>query len=104
MKNSSTEKTREKVYSLLKSVPEGRVTTYSALAKAAATHPRAVAAFMKSNKDPAGIPCYKVVRSDGSLGGYSCPGGVKRKAALIRKEGIPLANGKIDLESRMHRF
>lgn len=95
---------REKVYAMLRSVPRGKITTYGALAKAAGTHPRAVAMFMKYNPDPIKTPCYKVIRSDGSLGGYSGRGGVKTKAALLRKDGISLAKGKIDLKNRLHRF
>ncbi|MFH1237193.1 MAG: MGMT family protein [Candidatus Aenigmatarchaeota archaeon] len=95
---------RETVYSLLRKVPRGRITTYGALAKATGTHPRAVAMFMKHNPDPIKTPCYKVIRSDGSLGGYSGRGGVKTKTALLKKDGITLANGKIDLKNRLYRF
>ena len=70
---------KELVYSLLKKVPENNVTTYKELAKAAGTHPRAVAVFMKMNKNPEKIPCFRVVRSDGEIGGYSGPGGVKKR-------------------------
>ncbi|MCX6817390.1 MAG: MGMT family protein [Candidatus Aenigmarchaeota archaeon] len=94
----------EIVYSLLRRVPRGKITTYGALAKAAGTHPRAIAMFMKHNPDPVKTPCYKVVRSDGSLGGYSGRGGVKTKAQLLRKDGITLRNGKIDLKRQLHRF
>lgn len=95
---------KHKVYALLKRVPKGKITTYRALAKACKTHPRAVAMFMKHNPDPVRTPCYKVIRSNGSLGGYSGRGGVKTKVALLKKDGISLANGKIDVKNRLYRF
>ncbi len=95
---------KSKVYALLKSVPEGKVATYKELAKAACLHPRAVGIFMKMNEDPVDIPCYKVIRSDGSLGGYSGAGGTSKKAALLRKDGIEVKNGRIDLRKHLHIF
>ena len=92
------------VYSLLKKVPRGKVTTYSELAKAAGTHPRAVAVFMKHNQDVINIPCYKAVRSDGRVGGYSAAGGVKKKISLLKKDGIEVANGRIDTKKYVHKF
>ena len=95
---------RELVYSLLRKVPKDKVTTYAELARAAGTHPRAVAAFMKTNKDPEGVPCFRVVRSDGGMGGYSGPGGARKKRELLERQGIPVRNGKLDLERHLHRF
>ncbi|MFH1161663.1 MAG: MGMT family protein [Candidatus Jorgensenbacteria bacterium] len=42
------------------------------------------------------VPCHRVVRSDGSLGGYA--GGAKKKATLLRKEKVLIGHEKIDLE------
>jgi O-6-methylguanine DNA methyltransferase len=92
---------REKVYELLKQVPQKRVTTYKELAKATGVHQRAVAIYMKTNKDPVRIPCFRVIRSDGSLGGYS--GGIKKKMELLKKDGIEVVNGKVD-GNYIHRF
>jgi len=47
---------------------------------------RAVANAVGANPLPISIPCHRVVRSDGGLGGYSAPGGVKKKLALLKKE------------------
>jgi len=62
---------RDLVFSLLKTVPDGRVVTYAGLARAAGNSPRAIAAYMRGSLDPAGIPCFREVMSDGRLGGYS---------------------------------
>ncbi len=95
---------RRLVYSLLRQVRGDRVVTYGELARAAGTHPRAVAVFMRTNRDPDGIPCFRVVMSDGGLGGYSGPGGARRKAELLRMNGIAVERGMVDLEKHSHRF
>ena len=51
---------------------------------------RAVANAIGMNPYAPKIPCHRVVRSDGSLGGYSGPGGVKTKKKLLKSEGILL--------------
>ena len=95
---------RKLVYSLLSSVPKNKVTTYAELARAAGTHPRAVATFMKTNRDPEKIPCFRVVKSDGHVGGYSGAGGAEKKIGLLRENGIQVKGNFVDLEKHMHRF
>ncbi|MEM5871559.1 MAG: MGMT family protein, partial [Candidatus Aenigmatarchaeota archaeon] len=80
------------------------VTTYKELAKVSGLHPRVVGILMKNNKNTLSIPCYKVVRSDGKVGGYSGKGGVKRKIELLKKDGIEVKNGKIDLKRYIYMF
>lgn len=94
---------RQEVYRLLKNVPKDKVTTYKEIANAAGTHPRAVAVFMKTNKDPEHIPCFRVIRSDGNVGGYSGIGGTAGKIQLLRKHGIEVAGGRVP-EKYIHRF
>jgi O-6-methylguanine DNA methyltransferase len=95
----------EKVYAALKKVPKWKVTTYKELAKAIRSKAyRAVGTAMKMNKDPAHIHCYRVVRSDGSIGEYSAPGGTAKKAELLKADGIEITNGRIDLRRYLHRF
>lgn len=93
-----------KVYSLLKRVPKGKVTTYLELGRASKIHPRAVGTLMKNNRDPVNIPCYRVVRSDGSLGGYSAKGGIKTKTKLLRRDGIEMRKGRVNLKKHLHTF
>ena len=81
-----------KVWSYLKKIPPGSVKTYSQVAKAI-RKPRAVRAVANAiGKNPYApkIPCHRVIRSDGSLGGYSGKGGLKTKRLLLKKEGITL--------------
>ena len=77
------------VATTLARVSRGETITYSELA-AAAGHPRAqraVGNLLAANPYPVIIPCHRVVRSDGSLGGFS--GGEGWKARLLKIEGLP---------------
>ena len=93
-----------KVLELLRKIPAGKVTTYKELARACKTSPRAVGRILRNNKQPERYPCYKVVMSDGSLGGYCGIAHSKKKIALLKKDGIVVKDGKIDLEKHCHRF
>ena len=79
-----------KIWDFLKKIPKGTVKTYSEVAKAIGKPlaVRAVANAIAKNPYPIQIPCHRVIRSDGSLGGYSGEGGVKKKKNLLKKEGI----------------
>ncbi len=81
-----------KVWAYLCKIPRGRVKTYSQVAKAIGKPlaVRAVANAIGKNPYAPKIPCHRVIRSDGSLGGYSGKGGVKTKRFLLQKEGITL--------------
>ena len=81
-----------KVWNYLRKIPLGSVKTYSQVAKALGKPlaARAVANAIGKNPYPLKIPCHRVIRSDGSLGGYSGKGGVKTKKFLLQKEGITL--------------
>ena len=79
-----------KVWKYLKTIPEGKVKTYLEVAKAIGKPRsfRAVANAIGKNPYPPKIPCHRVIRSDGSLGGYSGKGGIKKKRKLLRLEKI----------------
>ena len=81
-----------KVWTYLKKIPRGTVVTYSAVAKGVGKTlaVRAVANAIGKNPYAPQIPCHRVIRSDGSLGGYSGKGGLKTKRFLLKKEGIML--------------
>ena len=81
-----------KVWSYLKKIPRGKVKTYSQIAKAIGKPlaARAVANAIGKNPCPPKIPCHRVIRSDGCLGGYSGKGGIRTKKLLLKKEGIVL--------------
>ena len=77
----------EKVHTIVKQIPAGKVMTYQEVAKKAGNPKayRAVANLMAKNFDPA-IPCHRVIRTDGTLGGYN-RGGIMAKQKILQKEG-----------------
>ena len=81
-----------KVWKYLRTIPKGNVKTYKQVAiginkpKSA----RAVANACGKNPYAPKIPCHRVIRSDGSLGGFSAPGGTNTKKKLLKKEGFSL--------------
>ena len=81
-----------KVWKYLISIPKGQIRTYFDVAKAIKNPKaiRAVANAIGKNPHAPKIPCHRVIRSDGSLGGYSGKGGIKTKRKLLKLEGILL--------------
>ena len=81
-----------KVWTYLKKIPRGSVKTYTQVAKSIGRPlaVRAVANAIGKNPFAPKIPCHRVIRSDGSLGGYSGKGGIKTKKLLLKREGIKL--------------
>ncbi len=77
----------QKVKDIVRKIPKGRTLTYKEVAKKAGNEnaSRAVGNIMKRNFDPK-IPCHRVIRSDGGLGGYN-RGGPKKKKEILIKEG-----------------
>lgn len=80
------------VWKYLKTIPKGQIRTYKQVAKAI-KRPlsyRAVANAIAKNPYSPLIPCHRVIKSDGSVGGYSGKGGVETKVKLLKSEGILL--------------
>jgi len=97
---------QEKVLTLVKKIPKGRVTTYKEIGKTLKRKGqvyRAVGRALHNNKLLVIIPCHRVVSSDGSIGGYSR--GVKKKIALLKKEGVIISRNKIvDFKKKLFRL
>ena len=81
-----------KVWKYLLKIPKGKVKTYQEVAVAIKSpySARAVGNAVGKNPYAPKIPCHRVIKSDGSLGGYSGKGGIKTKRKLLKKEGITL--------------
>jgi methylated-DNA-[protein]-cysteine S-methyltransferase len=96
----------EKVLELTSKIPKCKVTTYSEIARALGKPgaSRAVGNALRHNTHPDSIPCYKVVKSDGSLGGYSGKMDSPEKARRLRKDGVAIRDGKVDMRERFHSF
>ena len=73
-------------------IPKGSVKTYKQVAIAInkPKSARAVANACGKNPYSPKVPCHRVIRSDGSLGGFSAPGGMKSKKRLLKNEGFLL--------------
>ena len=76
---------QKKVYQIVKRIPVGRTMSYREVAKAAGFPKawRAVGNVLNKNKN-SNIPCHRVIRSDGRIGGYNK--GIKKKNFLLKKE------------------
>ena len=90
MKISEGSQFEIKVWNELKKIPFGQTRSYKQIAinighpKAA----RAVANACGKNPKPIIIPCHRVIRTNGKIGGFSAPGGSKTKRRLLAKEGV----------------
>jgi len=85
---------KEKVFNIVKKIPRGKVLTFKKVAKLSG-HPRAwraVGNVLNKNKNLK-IPCHRVIRSDGKIGGYK--NGVKKKISLLKKEGLIIKNKRV---------
>ncbi len=74
----------------LRKIKKGKTKSYGEIAKKFKLSPRYVGKICGKNQHILAIPCHRVIRSDGGLGGYSAPGGVKIKKKLLKKEGFLL--------------
>jgi methylated-DNA-[protein]-cysteine S-methyltransferase len=92
----------KKVLLFLKKIPKGKVATNKSIGDRFKLHPRIVGLIMSRNKHPELYPCFKVVKSNGELGGYSS-GGVKKKAELLKRDGIQLKR-RMDLKRYLWRY
>lgn len=81
---------KERVLLVVSKIPKGKVLTYKEVARRAGNEKaaRGVGAMMHINVNPR-VPCHRVVGSNSWIGGFR--GGVRRKIALLRKEGVNLA-------------
>ena len=81
-----------KVWKYLLKIPKGKVKTYKevAIAIKMPKSARAVANACAINPYSPKVPCHRVIRSDGTLGGFSAPGGIKKKKKMLKKEGFYL--------------
>lgn len=87
----------EACYQLVRRIPVGRVATYGDVAVAIGRPgaARAVGTAMRLNGDAPRTPCHRVVPSTGEIGNYSGRRGPQDKIALLRKEGVSVANGRV---------
>jgi methylated-DNA-[protein]-cysteine S-methyltransferase len=77
---------QQNIYDVVRKIPRGQVLTYKQVAELAGRPLafRAVGNILNKNHNPE-IPCHRVVRSNGNVGGYNR--GIDRKKVLLKQEG-----------------
>lgn len=96
---------QKSVLALVSKIPGGRVATYAGIAKflGRPKAARAVGNALNKNPDLIKIPCHRVVKSDGQVGGYAA--GQAAKVKLLKKEGVLITRGRvIDFDKRLFNF
>jgi len=84
----------KKCYELLSQIPAGRITTYKEIAKKLNSKAyRAVGSLIGKNPNAPQVPCHRVVKSDGRVGGYAF--GTDKKIALLKKENVLVEDNKV---------
>lgn len=110
-------KLADRVYTLIKSVPPGHITTYRAIGEALGTKAyRAIGQALRNNPnsfldchDPSlQVPCHRVVASSGKIGGFmgkTTGEEIDKKIKLLRSEGITFSNGKVvNFKTVLHNY
>ncbi|HLA23714.1 MAG TPA: MGMT family protein [Candidatus Nanoarchaeia archaeon] len=94
------------VYELTKKISRGKVSTYKEISKKLKSGSRAVGNALNKNpysfKSGGNVACHRVIKSSGEVGGFAS--GTENKIKLLKKEGIEVINGKIDLDKFGFKF
>ncbi|MDR1927656.1 MAG: MGMT family protein [Oscillospiraceae bacterium] len=91
----------ERIYTVVRQIPRGRVATYGQIALLAGNPrwARAVGYALHANPDPVRIPCHRVVNRTGGLSPSFAFGGAQAQRALLEEEGVAFsAQGAVDLQ------
>ena len=99
----------ERVWKLMETIPKGQVTTYGLIARKLKTKAyRAVGNACRRNPYAPRVPCHRVVRSNGTIGGFggkTSGKNVNNKVRMLQREGVEVRNGKIvNFEKVVFRF
>lgn len=89
---------KDYVLGVVKQIPRGRVLTYAQVAKLSGSPKasRAVGNILHNNHDFTNIPCHRVIKSDGGVGGYVQ--GAVEKVKKLKQEGVEILDGKVNLD------
>ena len=87
---------RDKVFQVAKKIPKGKILTYKIVSQKSGCPKawRVVGNILNKNRNPK-IPCHRIIKSDGRIGGYRW--GTKRKTSLLKREGVLIKNGRVAL-------
>lgn len=94
----------QRVYALCALIPRGKISTYREIARALKNPQTARAVGNALNKNPYApqVPCHRVIKSNGEVGGFAS--GPKKKIAILKSEGIDIKNNQIDLKKYFYEF
>ena len=95
---------QQQVYNLTARIPKGKISTYGGIARALRKpgSGRAIGNALNQNPYAPQVPCHRVIRSNGEVGGFAR--GTNKKIAMLRKEGITIKRNKIDLTKYLYEF
>ena len=96
---------QKKVYDACKKIPKGKVSTYGEIAKYIGNpdSSRAVGNALSVNPFAPKVPCHRVVKGDGTLGGFAT--GLENKIALLKEEGVLVKENRVQhLQKIKHLF
>lgn len=102
-KNDNFTAFEKRVFEAVSKIPPGQVRSYKWVARMAGSpfaH-RAAGNALNKNPYPVIIPCHRVIKSDGSIGGYSRGLGLKKR--LLKREGIDPSTGSGSIPSKLRR-
>jgi methylated-DNA-[protein]-cysteine S-methyltransferase len=85
----------QKVYKITSRIPKGKTMSYGEIAKLLKSSPRAVGQALKRNPYAPEVPCHRVIKSDGSVGGYNGIKDSKKKIRMLKQEGVRIKNNKV---------
>ena len=90
----------KRIYEAVKKIPYGKVATYAQIAELAGDRKmaRAVGNALHKNPEPGTIPCHRVLNASGECSGSFAFGGAGVQEELLRREGVKVVNGKVDLQ------
>jgi len=85
---------QKKIYEIVKKIPKGKILTYKKVSELAGFPRawRAVGNVLSKNRNLK-IPCHRVIKSNGKIGGYNL--GIKKKIALLMREGVKIENKRV---------
>ncbi|MFA6995199.1 MAG: MGMT family protein [Patescibacteria group bacterium] len=92
------------VYKLTRRIPRGKVVTYQTIARVMKNSGACRAVGNALNRNPYAplVPCHRVIKSNGEIGGFAS--GVDKKKKILKKEGVKITNNRIDLVKYGYKF
>lgn len=89
-----------RVYAIVSKIPKGQTMTYGEISKILKSSPRAVGQALKRNPYAPRLPCHRVIKTDGAIGGYSGIVNSTKKILMLKKEGVQITDHKINKNNK----